>query len=34
MTKITIHEVTKRYGDYTALDRMSIDIPGQCIYGL
>lgn len=34
MTKITIHEVTKRYADHTALDRMCIDIPEQCIYGL
>ena len=34
MTKISINEVTKRYGDYTALDRMSIDIPERCIYGL
>ena len=34
MTKITVHEVTKKYADHTALDRMSIDIPEQCIYGL
>lgn len=34
MTKISIHEVTKRYADHTALDRMYIDIPAQCIYGL
>ena len=34
MTKITVNEVTKRYADHTALDRMSIDIPAQCIYGL
>ena len=34
MAEITINEVTKRYGDYTALDRMCIDIPEQCIYGL
>ena len=34
MTKISINEVTKRYADHTALDRMSIDIPEQCIYGL
>jgi len=34
MTKITIHEVTKKYADHTALDRMCIDIPEHCIYGL
>ena len=34
MTKITINEVTKCYGDYTALDHMCIDIPEHCIYGL
>ena len=34
MTKISVDEVTKRYADHTALDRMSIDIPEQCIYGL
>ena len=34
MTKITVNEVTKRYADHTALDRMCIDIPKQCIYGL
>ena len=34
MTKITINEVTKRYADHTALDRMCIDIPDRCIYGL
>lgn len=34
MTKISINEVTKRYGDYTALDRICIDIPEHCIYGL
>ena len=34
MTKITVHEVTKKYADHTALDRISIDIPEHCIYGL
>ena len=34
MTKISINEVTKRYADHTALDRLCIDIPAQCIYGL
>ena len=34
MTKITVKEVTKRYADHTALDRMCIDIPEHCIYGL
>jgi len=34
MTKIAINEVTKRYGDHTALDRICIDIPEHCIYGL
>jgi len=34
MTKITIQEVTKKYADHTALDRMCIDIPERCIYGL
>ena len=34
MTKITINEVTKHYGDYTALDHICIDIPERCIYGL
>ena len=34
MTKITVNEVTKRYADHTALDRICIDIPERCIYGL
>ena len=34
MTKISVNEVTKKYADHIALDRMCIDIPGQCIYGL
>ena len=34
MTKISVNEVTKKYADHTALDRMCIDIPKQCIYGL
>ena len=34
MTKITVNEVTKKYADHTALDRMCIDIPEHCIYGL
>ena len=34
MAQITVHEVTKRYADHTALDRMCIDIPEHCIYGL
>ena len=34
MIKITIREVTKRYADHIALDRMCIDIPERCIYGL
>ena len=34
MSKIQVNEVTKRYADHTALDRMCIDIPEQCIYGL
>ena len=34
MAEITINEVTKRYADHTALDRMCIDIPNRCIYGL
>ena len=34
MANITINEVTKRYADHIALDRMCIDIPEQCIYGL
>ena len=34
MAKITVNEVTKHYGDYTALDRICIDIPERCIYGL
>jgi ABC-2 type transport system ATP-binding protein len=34
MAKISIQEVTKRYADHTALDRMCIDIPEHCIYGL
>ena len=34
MTKISINEVTKCFGDYTALDCMCIDIPEHCIYGL
>ena len=34
MTKISVNEVTKKYADHTALDRICIDIPEQCIYGL
>ena len=34
MTKISVNEVTKKFADHTALDRMCIDIPKQCIYGL
>ena len=34
MTKISIQEVTKKYADHLALDRMCIDIPEHCIYGL
>lgn len=34
MAKITVNEVTKRYADHTALDRMCIEIPEHCIYGL
>ena len=34
MTKISVNEVTKKYADHTALDRMCIDIDEQCIYGL
>ncbi len=34
MTQITVNEVTKRYADHTALDRMCIEIPERCIYGL
>ena len=34
MTKISVNEVTKKYANHTALDRMCIDIPEQCIYGL
>ena len=34
MSEISIQEVTKRYADHTALDRICIDIPERCIYGL
>ena len=34
MAQITVNEVTKRYADHLALDRISIDIPEHCIYGL
>ena len=34
MTKITVNEVTKKFADHTALDRICIDIPEHCIYGL
>ena len=34
MTKISVNEVTKKYADHTALDRICIEIPEQCIYGL
>ena len=34
MSQITINEVTKKYADQIALDRICIDIPEQCIYGL
>ena len=34
MSKITINEVTKRYADHLALDRICLDIPEHCIYGL
>lgn len=31
---ISIEEVTKKYANHLALDRMCIDIPERCIYGL
>ena len=34
MAKISVNEVTKKYADHIALDRMCIDISEQCIYGL
>ena len=34
MTKISVNEVTKKYADHIALDRMCIDITEHCIYGL
>ena len=34
MAKITVNEVTKRYADHNALDRICIEIPEHCIYGL
>ena len=34
MTKISVNEVTKKYANHTALDRICIDIPEHCIYGL
>ena len=34
MTKISVNEVTKKYADHIALDRMCIEIPEHCIYGL
>lgn len=34
MTKIAIQEVSKRYADHLALDRICLDIPEHCIYGL
>ena len=34
MTKISVNEVTKKYADHTALDRICLDIPEHCIYGL
>ena len=34
MTKTSVNEVTKKYADHTALDRMCIEIPEHCIYGL
>ena len=34
MTKISVNEVTKKYADQIALDRICTDIPEYCIYGL
>jgi len=34
MSKISVNEVTKKYADHIALDRICIDIPERCIYGL
>ena len=34
MSKISINEVTKRYAEHLALDRICLDIPEHCIYGL
>lgn len=35
MNNILVTEaLTKKYGDYTALDRVSLEIPKNCIYGL
>ena len=32
--KITVNQVSKRYGDYPALDSISLEVPEQSIYGL
>ena len=34
MATISVNEVTKKYADHIALDRICIDIPERCIYGL
>ena len=31
---ITIQNVTKKFGTFTALDQLSLDIQSGCIYGL
>jgi ABC-2 type transport system ATP-binding protein len=33
-TILEVNQITKKYGDYTALDTVSLSIPKGCIYGL
>src|SRR5262245_2938597 len=30
---VEIHDIVKRYGDYTAVDRVSLSVPAGTIYG-
>ena len=34
MNIVEVQQVTKRYGDFTALDAVSLSVPQGCVFGL